>query len=450
MSPRTLGSSPRALRLRLTLAFASVVAGVLATAALLIYVQFRDSLATRVDRELVERQALFISFTEGRSLRGELGPTGEPYAQIFDASGRLVGWSRRLSPTPLISARTARTGSGAARTLSIPRFAGAPPGARVRLFRVRGPLTAAIYEPVAPQVADLARLRLLLALAMPAALLLASVGGYRVAGRALEPVEAMRRRAASIGAGDLSDRLPVPNTGDEIERLAVTLNELLERIEVGLERERRVLSDASHELRTPISVLRTRAEVALRGPDAELRTALEGIVADASRLSRLAEDLLVLARAEQGDLPLRNEPLEAWDLATSAVARAAATGLEVEIVDETAGGAVVLGDATRLGQALDNLLANAGLHGSPPVRLRLQQQGALTLFAVEDSGPGVPAEFLPRAFERFSQADPTGERPGSGLGLAIAGAIAAAHGGYTELRNLPAGGAAATLTLPSA
>ncbi len=147
---------------------------------------------------------------------------------------------------------------------------------------------------------------------------------------------------------------------------------------------------------------------------------------------------------------MRNEPLEAWDLATSAVARAAATGMEVEIVDETAGGAVVLGDATRLGQALDNLLANAGLHGGPPVRLRLQQQGALTLFAVEDSGPGVPAAFLPRAFERFSQADPTGERPGSGLGLAIAGAIAAAHGGHTELRNLPAGGAAATLALPSA
>lgn len=450
MPQRYLSPTPRALRLRLTLAFASVVAGVLATAALLIYVQFRDSLESRVDRELVERQALFISFTEGRSLRGELGPTGEPYAQIFDPQGRLTGWSRRLSPEPLISAELARAGRRSARTVSVSRFAGERPGARVRIFRVRGPWTAAIYEPVAPQVADLTRLRLLLLLAMPAALLLASAGGYRVAGRALKPVEAMRTRAASIGAGDLGERLPVPNTGDEIERLAVTLNELLERIEVGLNRERRVLSDASHELRTPISVLRTRAEVALRGPDAELRGALEGIVADASRLSRLAEDLLVLARAEQGDLPLRKEPVEAWDLATSAVARANASGIQVEILDETNGGAVVLGDATRLGQALDNLIANAGLHGRAPIHLRLSQSGPMTVFAVEDSGPGVPAAFIPRAFERFSQADPTGDRPGSGLGLAISGAIAAAHGGAATLENREGGGAAAILTVPSA
>ncbi len=211
-----------------------------------------------------------------------------------------------------------------------------------------------------------------------------------------------------------------------------------------------MLSDASHELRTPISVLRTRAEVALRGPDDELRAALEGIVADASRLSRLAEDLLVLARAEQGDLPLRNEPLEAWDLATSAVARARAAGIDVEILDETEGGAVILGDAIRLGQALDNLIANAGLHGQPPVRLRLRQEGPNTVFAVEDDGPGVPPAFLPRAFERFSQADPTGDRPGSGLGLAISSAIAAAHGGAAALTNRADGGATATLTVPSA
>lgn len=450
MRPGLLGVTPRALRLRLTLAFASVVAGVLLTAALLIYVQFRESLATRVDRELIERQALFVSFTKGRSLRGELGPTGEPFAQIYGSRGELVGWSRRLSPDPLLSPRAVLAGNGRARTLTLPRFAGEAPGARVRVFAMRDGLTAAIYEPLAPQVSDLARLRLLLLIAMPAALLLASAGGYRVAGRALEPVEAMRRRAASIGAGELSERLPVPNTGDEIERLAVTLNELLDRIQLGLERERRVLSDASHELRTPISVLRTRADVALRGPDGELREALHGIAADAARLSSLAQDLLVLARAEQGDLPLRREPLEAWDLATAAVARAAESGITVEIIDNTGGGAVVLVDEVRIAQVLDNLIANAARHGRPPVRLALSQHDHETSFTIEDAGEGVPAEFLPRAFDRFSQADPTSERSGTGLGLSIAAAIAAAHGGRATLTNGPRGGAVASLVVPSA
>lgn len=438
------------LRLRVTASFASVVAAVLLIASGLIYLQFTQALQSRTDQELSERQITFVGLARDQTPTQVLAIAGESMAQIYALDGTVVAATRRISDAPVLT--PAQVERAAARPLDVTeaRAHGTDEGAQLRAFRVSSKYVAVIAEPLDAREADLHRLAGLLALVMPIALILASAGGYRVAGLALRPVESMRQQAARIGAGDLSERLAEPPTGDELARLAVTLNELLARLEDALERERRMVGDASHELRTPISVLRTRAQVALRGPDSGLREALAGVADDAERLSRLADDLLVLARADQGQLPLRLEPLDAWDIATAAAARSAGHGVDLALIDDTAGGAVVLADADRLEQALDNLVVNAGRYGRAPVALRVGLADETVTFAVEDAGSGFPAEFLVTAFERFSQADGSHGGAGSGLGLAIVEAIAVSHGGAAFAENLTGGGARVGLQIPQA
>jgi two-component system OmpR family sensor kinase len=289
----------------------------------------------------------------------------------------------------------------------------------------------------------------------PLALLLASYAGYQVAGAALRPVERMRERAEQITEHDAAERLPVPATRDEIEALGRTFNELLERLDSALGRERRLLSDASHELRTPLTVLQTGIQVALRRERdaAELREALETAEREAGRVARIAEDLLVLARADQGRLPLRREPLAAGELLEAAMRRALpvaeAAGRDV-LVEGDGPDAVVLADRDRAVQALDNLLANALAHGGGRVRLLARPAGQRVELHVLDEGPGFPEQLRARAFERFSQGEEARSGEGSGLGLAIVAAIARAHGGGVDARNLPGGGADVWITLPVA
>ncbi|MGZ4170071.1 MAG: HAMP domain-containing sensor histidine kinase [Solirubrobacteraceae bacterium] len=314
---------------------------------------------------------------------------------------------------------------------------------------------AAVAESRDGRELELDRLATLLWISLPGALLLASFTGYQVAGAALRPVERMRARAAALGDAELGERLPEPGTGDELDRLAGTLNRLLERRQQALEHERRVVSDASHELRTPISVLRTRIDVTLRGPGdaASLRDGLEGAQADAARLSRLADDLLVLARADEGRLPLRAEPHDVQDLLDATVERhageAAATGRTLAAVMEIEGGAVIVGDADRLAQVLDNLVVNAFRHGQGAVSIlaRRAPESPAVEIVVQDEGRGFPPDFLPRAFDRFSQVVPGA---GSGLGLALVEAIVRAHGGSVSAGNRPGGGAEVRIELPPA
>jgi len=288
----------------------------------------------------------------------------------------------------------------------------------------------------------------------PIALLLAGLGGYLLAGAALRPIEAMRRRAAAISADSLDERLPVPPSHDEVAALSVTLNEMLGRIGEGVERERRFVADASHELRTPLSLLQAELELALRGERsaAELRAAIRSAAAEADRLTRLAEDLLLLARSEQGRLPLRLEPLDAVDVLETVAgrfaARAAADGRRVEVDPGEA--AVVRADRLRLEQALGNLLDNALRHGDGRVVLAAgRANGSLELHVV-DEGPGFPEAFLARAFERFSRADEGRTAGGTGLGLAIVATVANAHDGSAHAGNRPAGGADVWIAIPLA
>jgi signal transduction histidine kinase len=249
----------------------------------------------------------------------------------------------------------------------------------------------------------------------------------------------MRRHAADVTAAKSSERLPVPRTNDEIGRLGTTLNEMLARLEVAFKRERAFVSDASHELRTPLAILRTELELALRGEHTreELEAALQSAAEEAERLSNLAEDLLVIARSDQGRLPVRPERLEAGPVLARVAGRfrtrAKAEGRP--LAPDPSPGVELNADPARIEQALANLVDNALRHGEGTVALRATAVNGSVELHVSDEGPGFPPEFLPRAFERFTRADEARSRGGTGLGLAIAAAIAGAHGGTAHAAN---------------
>jgi len=286
----------------------------------------------------------------------------------------------------------------------------------------------------------------------PAALLLAIIAGYAVAAAALRPVEAMRRRAAAITASTPGQRLPVPPTRDELSRLAETLNDMLTRLEAAFEHERRFVDDASHELRTPLALLKTELELALRHPRSreELEQTLQSAAEDTDRLVRLAEDLLLVARFDQGQLPIRQERLSARSVLERTVdrfaARAAEQGRSLTFRGEE--DAYVDADPVRLDQATGNLVDNALVHGAGPIVLEVTSDSGAVALHVLDSGPGLPEHFSSRALDRFSRADEARSVGGAGLGLAIVDLIARRHGGRVELRNPDEGGSDVALVLP--
>jgi signal transduction histidine kinase len=300
---------------------------------------------------------------------------------------------------------------------------------------------------------SLRNLRTIMLIGGPIALLLASLAGYAVSGTALGPVEAMRRRAAEISAAEPDQRLPLPDANDEIRRLGETLNGMLGRLEAALERERAFVDDASHELRTPLAMHKTELELALRyakTPE-EMRAAISSATVEVDRLIALAEDLLVLARSEEGKLALDLRPVGIAellaDLRERFVARAGDAGRS--LVVEPADGLSVEGDRLRLEQALTNLVENAFQHGAGQITVRASDATGEVQIHVEDRGPGFPPEFIDRAFERFSRGDPARGGDGTGLGLAIVEAIARAHRGSAHAVNRDGAGADVWIELPT-
>lgn len=289
-----------------------------------------------------------------------------------------------------------------------------------------------------------------LAFAFSGTLLIAGIVGHRVARAALDPVERMRSRASSESA-DASFRLPVPDSRDELSRLAQTLNDLLARVQAGVDRERRLIADASHELRTPLSQLLLRVDLAMsreRSP-AELRTALADLQQDTRRLVRLANDLLLIARADDGQLPLRRTRVSVLDVAGEATSRfeeaARREGRTISLTIDPS--LEVDADPDRLAQALDNLIDNAIHHGRGTVSVSATATPAAVTIEVRDKGPGLADGFAEHAFDRFTTASPGRSGAGSGLGLAIVAAIAAAHGGRATA--LPGPGGAIRVVLPA-
>ena len=275
-------------------------------------------------------------------------------------------------------------------------------------------------------------------------LLLAVVAGvtWLVTRRALRPVEGIRREMAAITASaDLARRVPVPGTHDEVARLARTTNETLAALETSVERQRRFVADASHELRSPIASLRTQLEVGAAHPEL---LDVPGAVEDTVRLQSLAADLLLLARLDAGEPPGKGR-FDLGALAGEEADRRESVSVEAESVE-------VGGSRGQLGRVLGNLLDNAQRHARSAVTVSVRRDGRWAVLSVADDGDGVPAGDRERVFERFVRLDDARSRDegGAGLGLAIARDVALRHGGTLTVRDAPAGGALFELRLPVA
>jgi heavy metal sensor kinase len=308
----------------------------------------------------------------------------------------------------------------------------------------------------------LARIRRMFAVAIPLLILCAATGGYFLAKRSLAPVSAMTSRAADISASNLHERLPVSG-GDELVGLARVVNDLLDRLENSFEQQRRFMADASHELRTPAAILRAETDVTLSRPhrsEEEYRASMSVMQDAARRLTRIVDDLFLLARADAGHLVMRREQLYLEDLVHDAArgVRHVADQRGVRVALGQVAEAPFEGDADLLGRLLLNLLDNAIKH-SPEgsiVDIGLVRRGDQYEISVVDAGPGIPPEAQERVFERFFRGDAVRSRSetsatsGAGLGLAIARRIAELHGGRLELVESRPGRTEFRLTLTGA
>lgn len=292
----------------------------------------------------------------------------------------------------------------------------------------------------------------------PLALLLAIAGGFVLTRQALNPIDQIARTAAAIGAEDLSRRLAMPRSSDEVGRLASTFDHMLDRLDQAFERERRFTADASHELRTPLAMLVSRAGLTLerRRTSHEYEDALRTIRDDGLRMGRIVSDLLMLARSDAGDALALTEQLDAGEL-VAAVADAMAPRAEqlgIKFAVTTEQGVVLLGDQTRLTQLLVNLLENALTHtpSGSAVGLSAACENGRALLRVSDTGTGIAPEHLPHVFQRFFRGDRDRSRAdgGAGLGLALCQSIVLAHGGEIDLESEIGFGTRVTIRLPLA
>jgi two-component system OmpR family sensor kinase len=404
------------IRLRLTLAFGAAMTVVLAVLGFLLYTRMESALDNAVERNLRTRGddvAALVQDGGGGLPQGGSGLSeeGQTFAQVLDQDANIVDSTAELDESLLSSADVARAESG-------PFFVERPvPGGDeiARLFVMPVDLdglrrvVVVVGESLEAKGDALENLLTLLLIGGPLLLVLSSAGAYLLAGRALRPVNA------------------------------------------ALARERRFVSDASHELRTPLAALRTELELALRRPRSrqELEVALRSAAEETDRLSHLAEDLLVLARAQDGKLPVRKEDLAAAELLGTVheryAGRASAAGRSLAV--QAADGLRLPGDRLRLEQALGNLVENAFRYGTGAITLAARGSNGRVELHVRDEGPGFNAEFVGRAFQPFARGDPARSGHGAGLGLAIVDVIARAHGGSAHVANARQG-ADAWIELP--
>ena len=439
------------LRLRLTLVFSVGMAIVLLGLGTYAYRRIDTDLLASVDAGLRSRAQVLVDAAGAVRARDVVAASGklidpdEAFAQVLDGSGQIVEASSAVSAAPLLSASEAVSVVGPVFSTRQLR----PQDDPVRLLAVAADGSPRRIVVVGATLGDVIeathRLLLVMGTIGPLALLITASAGWLLAGAALRPVEQMRREAEAVSASEPTRRLPVPRTGDELSRLATTLNSMLDRLQEALERERRFVDDASHELRTPLATLRGEIDLALtrRRAAPELEASLRSAQEDVERLQRLADDLLVLARTRGGRIPVRREEASLVALTTRSVrsvenqAAAAGVTIEVDASDER-----VEVDPERIEQALRNLLENAiryTRHGGV-VRVSARGLDGFARFVVADSGPGFPPDLLASAFEPFTRgraeiAGPTG----TGLGLSIVRAVAEAHGGSASVENTPDG-----------
>ena len=363
------------LRIKLALAFTGVMAVLLAGASVTLSLLSAANLDRAIDDGLQARAGDAAALVRAGTESGRLSGSGEALAQVLGPDGELLDTTPGAGDVPLLDpGELERAAAGGVVTELAPR-AGAADGIRV-LGRpaptATGEVVVVVGESLEQRRRALEGLHTLLAIGGPLALLVASLAGYAVAAAALRPVERMRRRAAEL-TGEAEGRLPVPPSRDEIARLGDTLNAMLGRLQAVLARERSFVSDASHELRTPLAILRTELELALRGDSTkgELQDAVRSAAEETERLNQLADDLLVIARSDQGRLPVRPAALDARELLEGVAHRFAARARAEErtLCAEAPDGLALTADRARLEQALANMVDNALRHGGGDVEL---------------------------------------------------------------------------------
>jgi signal transduction histidine kinase len=379
-----------------------------------------------------------------------VGDPEELLIQVLDEGGRVVGASANVAGLPPV----ARLRPGESAGVAAPAEAGVEEGEFLAVATGadtaqgrRTVLVARSTEGVGEATAVVSGL---LAVGLPLLLGVVAVTTWVVVGRALAPVEAIRAEVDAISAAALQRRVPDPPADDEVGRLARTMNRMLGRLERAQARQRRLVSDASHELRSPVATIRQHAEVALAHPDRTTIAELAGtVLAEDLRLQRLADDLLLLTRADEHTLTLRRRPLDLDDLVLEEARRLRdSDGPRVDTTAVSAGR--VDGDAAGLRRVLRNLGDNAARHASGRIAFSLTERDGVVLLGIDDDGPGIPPADRERVFERFVRLDDARARDdgGSGLGLAIVAELVAAHGGTVTVTSSPLGGARFEVIVP--
>jgi len=459
------------LRARLLLSVGVLLAAALVVTGTLVVGLTRSNLIAQVDNDL--ENASRADFTVVGPPRGGSDPTGRRFALlIVNADGVEVeslpsGFNRDPDPLPFLPAAD-EPALPVGRIVDRPAVDGSM-SYRVLTLRAPQSLTVVLGAPldqVEDSIAVLVRLLVAVGLVVLGGMLL--VGWYLIR-RGLRPLEQMTGTAERISAGDLTSRVGVRDDGSEVGRLGGAFDAMLDQIQSAFESQRAALAakersetqlrqfvaDASHELRTPLTAVRGYAELYRAGglsEEAALEQAMARIGTESRRMAALVEDLLLLARLDQGR-PLRHEPVVLTELVHDALNDARAVEPERPVTAHVEAGVIVNGDEDRLRQVIGNLFTNVRVHtpADSPVDVSVAARDGVSVLSVADHGPGVDPGHVEHIFDRFYRAD-TGrsrDRGGAGLGLSIAASVALAHGGTIAYSNTPGGGATFTLTLPA-
>ena len=438
----------RSVRVRTTLASATVVGLALVVASVALLVLLGRALTADVhDKAETRASEVAMAIEDGGPILLE-GEIDDEFVQILDEAGQVVDSSLNVAGKPAL----ARVQPGETVRLDTVPFedgsflvvsagATAPDGSQIVIV---GRNLDDIAEATAAATP-------LLAAGVPLLVLVVAGVTWWITGRALQPVESIRSEVEAISAAGLDRRVPEPATGDEIARLAATMNRMLARLESSQARQRRFVSDAAHELRSPVATIRQHAEVALAHPEKAMVDDLAGVVhAENLRVEQLVDDLLLLARLDEGG----HDGEEQVDLDDVVLAEAARLrGTTSLTVDTTGVGAGrVLGRSTELERVVRNLADNAARHAASVIALAVNDTGTHIELTVDDDGPGISATDRDRVFDRFVRLDGARARDGggAGLGLSIVRAVAEAHGGDVSFTESPRGGARVEMRLPAA
>jgi len=440
------------VRFRITLAAALAVALVLVVTGVALVLHLRRTLTEDLEDTLAVRAAALADQAEAGTLPDRLDPVGDDdaVAQVLDADGDVVAATPEAADLPPL-APTPSGGDDVVRTVDLAVDEGEEEPFVVVSRRAGDGVVhvAAPRDDIDESTAALARS---LAVAIPVVTLALAALVWVLVGRTLRPVDAIRREVEGIGADRLDRRVPVPPSGDEVARLAGTMNAMLDRIEDGARRQERFVADASHELRSPLARIRSEIEVDLTHPEtADPVVTSRSVLDETVGMQRLVDDLLALARSDAGAGPRQSVPVDLDEVVSRQVRRVRAGG-RVRVDSRGVGAARVTGDPDQLGRAVANLVDNAVRHARSTVTVSVVTAGETAVVAVTDDGPGIPPEQRDEVFERFTRLD--GARSagdgGTGLGLAIAREVVEGHGGTVAVDPDHTPGARLVVTLPRA